>query len=70
MLYSSFTRRYGGFYKLIGFEPMNDMVTLICDPHNPRKSNDIAFMRFLSDKGQQSREQFARGTLYFGEDTW
>ncbi len=46
------------------------MVTLIAIPPDPRKSNDIGFMRFLSDKGKQGREQFAKGTLYFGDDTW
>jgi len=46
------------------------MVTLIGDPSHPRRSNDIGFMRFVSEKGQQGREQFARGTLYFGDDTW
>jgi GNAT superfamily N-acetyltransferase len=59
-----------GFYEHLGFEPMNDMVTLIGDPHHPSRSNDIGFMRFLSEKGKKSRDQFARGTLYFGEDTW
>jgi hypothetical protein len=59
-----------GFYELVGFESMDEMVTLIGDPSHPRRSNDIGFMRFVSEKGQQGREQFAKGTLYFGDDTW
>jgi|SRR2546429_2497490 GNAT superfamily N-acetyltransferase len=59
-----------GFYEHAGFEPMNGMVTLVGDPHAPRKSNEIGFMRFLSEKGQQGRENFEKGTLYFGDETW
>ena len=59
-----------GFYELVGFEPMDEMVTLIGDPSHPRRSNDIGFMRFVSEKGKQGREQFAKETLYFGDDTW
>jgi GNAT superfamily N-acetyltransferase len=59
-----------GFYERAGFEPMNGMVTLFGDPHNPGRSSEIGFMRFLSEKGQQGRESFAKGTLYFGDGTW
>ena len=59
-----------GFYERVGFEPMDEMVTLIGDPSHPRRSNDIGFMRFVSEKGKQIRELFAKGTLYFGDDTW
>lgn len=58
-----------GFYEQIGFESMDEMVTLVDDPSHPRKSNDIGFMRFVSEKGKQGREQFAKGTLYFGDET-
>lgn len=59
-----------GFYEHTGFEPMNSMVTLVGDPHNPRRSKEIGFMRFLSEKGQRGRESFEKGTLYFGDETW
>jgi GNAT superfamily N-acetyltransferase len=59
-----------GFYELAGFEPMKEMVTLVGDPHNSRRSTEIGFMRFISEKGKQGREQFEKGTLYFGDETW
>jgi predicted acetyltransferase len=59
-----------GFYEHAGFEPMNGMVTLVGDSHNPRKSNEIGFMRFLSEKGKQGREHLIKGTLYFGDEAW
>jgi GNAT superfamily N-acetyltransferase len=59
-----------GFYEQIGFESMDEMVTLVGDPSHPRKSTDIGFMCFVSEKGKQGREQFAKGTLYFGDETW
>ncbi|HEY0753222.1 MAG TPA: GNAT family N-acetyltransferase [Ktedonobacteraceae bacterium] len=59
-----------GFYEHEGFEPMSSMVTLVGEPQNPGRSNEIGFIRFLSEQGQQGREQFAKGTLYFGDETW
>lgn len=59
-----------GFYEHAGFEPMNRMVTLIGDPNSPRRSKDIGFIRFLSEKGNQGKRSFEEGTLYFGDDTW
>jgi len=53
-----------------GLEPMKQMITLVGDPQNPKKSNETGFMLFLSEKGKQGRKYFEEGTLYFGEETW
>ena len=59
-----------GFYEKAGFEPMNSMVTLVGDPHNPERSDETGFMLFLSEKGKRGRKSFEKGPFYFGEKTW
>ena len=59
-----------GFYEKVGFEPMDSMVTLVGDPHNPERSDETGFMLFLSEKGKRGRNSFEKGPLYFGEKTW
>ena len=39
------------FYEQAGSERMGSLVTLVGDPHNPEKSDETAFMLFLSEKG-------------------
>lgn len=59
-----------GFYEQAGFERMDSLVTLVGDPQNPERSDETAFMLFLSEKGKRGRKSFEKGPLYFGEKTW
>ncbi len=59
-----------GFYEQAGFERMDQLVTLFGDPHHPQRSDETAFMLFLSEKGRQGRNSFEKESLYFGEKTW
>ncbi len=59
-----------GFYEQAGFERMDHLVTLVGDRHNPQRSDETAFMLFLSEKGKLGRKSFEKGSLYFGEKTW
>ena len=59
-----------GFYEQAGFARMDSLVTLVGDPQNPERSDETAFMLFLSEKGKRGRKSFEKGPLYFGEETW
>jgi len=59
-----------GFYEQAGFERMDDLVTFVGDPQNPRRSGETGFMLFLSEKGKRGRADFAKGPLFFGDYTW
>ena len=59
-----------GFYEQAGFERMESLVTLVGDPHNPRRSDETAFMRFLSEKGIRGRRSFENEPVFVGESIW
>ena len=59
-----------GFYEQAGFERMDNMITLVGNSQHPEKSDETAFMLFLSEKGKQGRASFENEPLYFGEKTW
>ncbi len=59
-----------GFYEHAGFECMDGLITLVGDPLNPERSDETAFMLFLSEKGNRGKKSFEIGPLYFGEKTW
>ena len=59
-----------GFYEQAGFERMDQLVTLVGDPHHPERSDEVGFMLFLSEKGKQARNSFEKGPVYVGETIW
>lgn len=59
-----------GFYERAGFERVERLVTLIGDPQNPERSDETAFMLFLSEKGKQGRGSFENEPVYVGESIW
>jgi len=59
-----------GFYEQAGFERMESLVTLIGDPHNPERSDEAAFMLFLSEQGKRGRHSFENEPVYVGESIW
>ncbi len=59
-----------GFYEQAGFERMESLITLVGDPKNPEKTDETGFMLFLSEKGKQGKDHFAKTPLYIGETIW
>lgn len=59
-----------GFYEKGGFERMNKVVTLKGDPDKPETDDGCAFMLFLSEKGENGRNDFETKPVFFGEETW
>jgi GNAT superfamily N-acetyltransferase len=58
------------FYESCGWIPMETAVTYVGDKTDPRISNELLMMRFLSAHGKMSRSAFENIPFYFGEDTW
>ena len=59
-----------GFYEKVGFERMENLVTLVGSSQNPEKSDETGFMLFLSEKGKRGRNSFEKGHIYIGETIW
>jgi hypothetical protein len=49
---------------------METATTLVGNKDNPKISDELMMMLFLSDRGRQGRAAFEREPVYFGEDTW
>jgi len=65
-----FGSKITGFYEKAGFEKMNKVIVLKGDPKKPEKSDEDAYMFFLSEKGRNGKKAFETKPVYFGEDTW
>lgn len=59
-----------GFYEQAGFERIESLITLVGDPHSPQRSDETAFMLFLSEKGKRARHSFENEPVYIGESIW
>jgi len=58
------------FYVNCGWIPMEKSTTLIGDVSNPKKSEELMFMLYLSEKAILKRKDFETHPIYFGKNTW
>jgi GNAT superfamily N-acetyltransferase len=58
------------FYAACGWIPMKSATTMVGSKDNPRVSDELMMMRFVTGKGKRGRPAFESLPLYFGKYTW